>query len=298
MHLTKRILSFIVAEALRGRTWAEDAVYDSPGDIGSIRVEGDGQGIFVAVYCDEWDNKGEGIPDEQPAADTGQFKLVIEVGVAKPIVADSDDEGAATTLAATDDGLEWSIAFISRQCIDTLLDTRPAFPWSNLFQRFVSGGMLRYSIRRGGANNEGKSPAPRYASCVSILKVMTVCMEPPRGKMLTPESNVIWNDLVAMMAAREDLGGLAKLIKAHFQPVDGLDVSDLTVDAARMWVSAETMASIGLADENSLRYSPDSNTPPISTAPLRADVPMNDTDMARWLAAQGPDASQGPPDGR
>lgn len=297
MHLTKRILPFIVQQALLGRTWADQAVFDSPGDLGSIKAQ-DGGSVFIAVYCDEWDLNDPYRPEDKatPGMGAGYYKLVIEVGASKPIVTESDDDGPVSEIAATDPGLEWTIAFISRQVFDTLTARGVGLPWSALFLRWCGGKPEEFSARRGGPANDGKVVAPRYASCVSILRIAPSTLEPPRGQIISAETYPLWSDLLELLKTMPDMLTIERTIRAHFEPVDSRELRPDMEAGVRMWVPQETIDAIGLAPYATARYAPEESRP--TTAPVRPDAPVNAEDMQQWLDAQQPDPSQGPPDGR
>lgn len=303
MHLIKRILPFIVQQALLGRTWAGDAVFDSPDDVGNIKIGSEDKGVFIAIYCDEWDMKDpfEGAPGEgAQQVGFGKFKLIIEVGVARKLNAGEGEEGQTTQLAATNEGLEWQLAFISRQVSDTLVAAGPTFPWSQLFQAFIAGNMMQMQIRRGGPEVKPGQQAPRYASAVTLLHVSTIS-EPVRGQTITPATQPVWARLFELMKATdataeegEGWGSLADLLRAHIEPVDGVEAAADKVAAARFFVSAETIHALGLTPYATAHFAP--LEPTIEPGePVRRDVPAGEQDMADWLESQGPDPEQGGP---
>ncbi len=229
MNLTMDTLRWLTVKALRGRTWAGLAVYDSPGEPADLRMETE-RAPFIGVFTDDadFDLAAEQHAGAESLYDGGgTVYLVIEVSVAGqmedvPTRADDEDQDPLDpdmdravkdrgTLAATDAALEARIGFIARQAVDALC--APDNPWAELW-RILAPGRGKVSIRRGGSGQDPDQPtqAVRFASRI-IRMDLQVLGEPVKGEELPLDG--FWFKFLQAAQADPDLGELANIVQDH-----------------------------------------------------------------------------------
>lgn len=224
MILAMDILRWVTLQALLGQTWAEQRVYDSPAEPVDVRIKEE-QAPYISVYTDDADvtfiDPVNNVTYNIGSAPADVW-LVIEVAVNEPITvedprenqltdSDADSTLPAIGLAATDQGMEATIGFISRQVNQALLATDN--PWADLWRTLAKPTEVQ--VRRGGsAQQEQGRPYIRFASRVMRYKC-EVLMDPVYGAGLG-DSDSFWSKLIALMLTRPDLTGLAELIRDHF----------------------------------------------------------------------------------
>lgn len=210
--LSLDILRLIAVKALKGQTWAEDKVFDSPATVADLRIESERQ-PFIAVFVDEGDTEGIEYPAASGPLNT---KLIIEAGVASSIVLPvlsgtaPEPSSGVTQLNDTDAGLEMTIGFLAQQVRDAFLST--SNPWAELFREFTGAQLRRLDCVRGGPSADQSKPPQRYASRILIFHTGVLAM-PPRGAHL--ESGTFWPHFLEMAAADQELAGIGELVSAH-----------------------------------------------------------------------------------
>ena len=257
MNLSMDALRWVTVKALRGRTWAGLAVYDSPGQPADLRMETE-RAPFIGVFTDDadFDLAAEPSANAESLYDGGgTVYLVIEVSVAgqmedvptraeeedaDPIDPDFDravkDRG---TLAATDAALEARIGFIARQAVDALC--APDNPWAELW-RMLAPGRGKVSIRRGGSGQDPDQPAQAVRFASRIIRIdCQVLAEPVRGEP-QPEGG-FWRMFLEAAAHDADLAGLADVVSDHLEDAN---VENWLVQQRGMMATAKGVRGIGI----------------------------------------------------
>lgn len=294
MSLTLDVLRWLTVQAVTGRTWAGQRVYDSPAQPADMRAATERE-PFIAVYVDDADfvMQGDGMGLGMTVPQDGGIRLVIEVGVVSPFKVDAagtlveDDDpdlaGIMTQLNASDEGLEAQIGFISRQVIQSLLSTMDTNPWAELWRLFVSGGIQKIEVRRGGPGDLDREPKVRYASRITTITVQTLS-EPVRGVDL--DEYPFWNSLIQAFKATEELAELGALIEAHIVRPSG-PLPEWRIAQKLLAVSRQGIRGIGLATPDAFEEEPVAiEYPPVLTQIKNAD---EGPDATPYLP--GPDGS-------
>lgn len=257
MNLTMDTLRWLTVKALRGRTWAGLAVYDSPGEPADLRMEKE-RAPFIGVFTDDADFDLGAEPSagaESLYDGGGTVYLVIEVSVAGqmedvPARAEEEDQDPLDpdmdravkdrgTLAATDAALEARIGFIARQAVDALC--APDNPWAELW-RMLSPGRGKVSIRRGGSGQDPDQPtqAVRFASRIIRIDCQ-VLGEPVRGEKL--EADGFWRQFLEAAGADPDLAELANIVSDHLEDPQ---VENWLVQQRALMATAKGVRGIGI----------------------------------------------------
>jgi hypothetical protein len=227
MNLGMNVLRLLAVRAIRGNTWAEERVYDSPATPADIRVQTNRE-TYIAVYVDSGDAN---LKDNTTLTAPGSADLVIEVGVASPQRFDQagnpvGDETPApragstvTQLNATDEGMEMTIGLVAHQAMQALVSTKATNPWAELFRMLTVAQYENLSIRRGGPVNETPNkPTPRFASRIVIIRCGMIA-DPPRGVPMEP--GTFWPTFLDATKDDPELAGVSSLIRAHIEPPTG-----------------------------------------------------------------------------
>jgi hypothetical protein len=267
MNLTMDALRWVAVKAIRGRTWAGLAVYDSPGEPADLRMETE-RAPFIGVFTDDADfdlNAAESAGVGSLYDNGGKVYLVLEVSVAgqltdvperdparfegeggdAPVDADPIDPDMDVAvrdrgiLAATDAALEARIGFIARQAVDALC--APDNPWAQLFLQ-CAPGRGRVEVRRGGSGHDPDQPtqAVRFASRI-IRMECDVIGEPVRGEDLPADG--FWSQFLALAAQDADLSELASIVSDH---LEGVDAQPWMVDQRRGMLTDRGLRGIGI----------------------------------------------------
>jgi hypothetical protein len=231
MNFSMDALRWLTVKAIRGRTWAQMRVYDSPGEPADLRMATE-RAPFIAVYTDDAD-----FDLSDPSASAGSLYdaggtvfLVVEVAVAGQMESDAPappppegDQDPSdpdmdkpvvdrAILASTDPALEAHIGFMARQVIDAL--AAPDNPWAELWRR-LAPERASVQVRRGGSGLDPKQDgAIRFASRVMRFE-LGVLGEPVPGDCLVPGG--FWTDFLAMAGADEELDGVASILRDHLE---------------------------------------------------------------------------------
>ncbi|MFT3973324.1 MAG: hypothetical protein QM699_07705 [Amaricoccus sp.] len=198
MSLARLALRVATVEALRGRTMVVDNVRDS--DMSAIDIEADGSlrtgedRPFVLVYTDD------GRATETPLRDlhaNGSVDLVLELGIATPMVETDPDTGESTiadmTIPATDAAFEMVLDIIDRQIASALAG---GGRWPTLWKR-LSSGVTKVERRRAVNAEQGVRFAARQVAITLELKPDPVMGAPLGG---------VWQEFAAAIESdRPDL---------------------------------------------------------------------------------------------
>lgn len=235
-------LRWTTVKALRGATWAEDRVFDSPAQVADMQIVGERQ-PFVAVFADEADSEGLDFPN---LLGPTNVRLIIETGIASSFAAQpvSSDEvpTASTMLDYTDAGLESTIGFLTQQVLNGLLST--VSPWADLWRTMTSGQVRKVECVRGGPALDRKDLSQRYASRIAIVHT-GVLAAPPRGAPLA--EGTFWPRFIALAEADRDLAGIAELLKTHLQYPDGNALPDWHMAQRYLGLPAATAIGLNIA---------------------------------------------------
>lgn len=202
--LTAMAMRFSARKALDGATFAEGRVYDSAvAPINEMASEESAAFIVISTEDEEASITSRDILNGNRTVD-----LVLEVAIARPVVAEADVDGDGTpetdiVIPATDAGMELSLSLIVRQMQRALFEGES--PWCDTFRRFAVS-VPKISNRRGVGNKDGA----RFAARQLIFTIEPIS-EPPFGHV--PEGGEPWGDLIIAMESEPDLASIALLVK-------------------------------------------------------------------------------------
>jgi len=196
MSLSRLALRIVTVAALRGRTWAGDAVRDSaipPIDVAAR----DERRPFLSVYTDD----GETSPrNGDLLSGLPSFSLVIESAVTAQM-----QPGGDWVIPATDAGMESTLDLLDRQIRRALMD--PTDPWSRLWRALVTE-VLTVRTVRGASTDQGL----RFAGRQIELQVRALADPRPGGA-----ASGIWAELLARLEATPETAPLAAVLRAEIE---------------------------------------------------------------------------------
>ena len=211
MSLTALAVRIATIHALRGRTFAEERVYDSKlNPINLVAKDEKRPVIIVTTDDNNTDITGRGLQTGDHS-----LELVIEVAVTTKISVDVGDGQTEDVLSipATDAGLEATISLIGWQIGRAL--AADGGEWGGLWRVLVTK-VKSISSRRGADDENGV----RYAARQYIYVIDHLAEPEPGSK---PDSADAWGRFLAMMKSEnDDLKNLARIIEAEITTGDFL----------------------------------------------------------------------------
>lgn len=221
MSLSALAIRLATIRAIKGRTFAEDRVFDSaihPVDL--VAVEHSQPVVIVTTDDDDVTVEGRDLM----AADH-RLELVIEVAVASKLTVDGDgDPKAVMTIPATDAGLEATLNLIGWQVLRAL--TADGGEWGDLWRQLVMR-VHEIQCRRGADETNGV----RFAARQYILKVDHIA-EPSPG--MDPVG--VWERTIGLLKEDAELASIGRIIEAT-----------VAADPLEPW--ERVRAALGLADD-------------------------------------------------
>lgn len=171
--LMRAALRICAVEAVRGRTFAGQAVRDS--EIVSMAPKLTDERLpFIAVYTDDFED--------------GMLTISWQIGVSASMRGEGGN--LISGIPPTDWGIEMTIDFIERQIRTALAD--PDNDWAEVFRKGVNSPAPPKS-ERGAAMQDGERFAGRQ-----VLQVVRPLGEPEYGRALGPKS--FWRMFLDQMA--------------------------------------------------------------------------------------------------
>lgn len=214
--LNRLALRLATVRALRGRTLADERVYDSEhGAIDEVAVERPLP--FIVVYTDDaqlhhgdrdlWSTSGN------KRVGSGYQKLVIEIAMTQRmrVTGENGEPVAGAVQPETDAAMEFNLDVVERQIIAALMD--PQSPWAEMWREIVDHVGDRQS-QRGVSLRDGVRFAGRQITLdVQLMK------DPVPGAPLGP----IWTRFLALAS---DDPTLAPVVPALEALLVGRELSD------------------------------------------------------------------------
>lgn len=203
MSLTALALRLATIRALKGRTFAEDRVFDSKINPVNLVVKDEKKPVIVVTT----DDNDTTITGRDIRHGDHRLELVIEVAVTTKISVTVEDGGTADilTIPASDAGLETTIGLIGWQISKALSADGGA--WGDLWRTLV---VKVHSItsRRGADDENGV----RYAARQFVFLIDHVA-DPTPGEEL--DDGDAWHRALSMMKADNELSDIAKIIQSE-----------------------------------------------------------------------------------
>lgn len=210
MSLTALAVRIATIRALKGRTFAEDRVFDSK--INPVNLVAKNETKPVIIVTTDDDNID--ITGKDLRAGDHKLELVIEIAVTQKVEVEIDN-GQTTevvTIPSSDAGLEATVGLIGWQIAKAL--SADGGVWGDIWRVLVTN-VHSISSRRGADDKNGV----RYAARQYIYSLDHV-NEPTPGEQLGDGD--IWKRVLDTMKGDHELSGLAKLIEAEISGGDYL----------------------------------------------------------------------------
>ncbi len=259
MSLARMALRILTVAAVRGSTFAGDAVRDS--EIGALdAVAQTDRTPIIAVYVDEGDDQPEG---RELTVLPGSASLVIEVMVTGQMVVENEAGEVSTAwgIAATDAGLEITLDMIEDQVRGALMD--PANAWSELWRTLVSKVTSVKAARGSGSKDE-----VRFAARQLTLQCDHIAPPPTAGP-----ASPFWTDLAAALSADDGLSEVGAMLTARIS------------GAARpSWAAAQAEFGLVRAGVDGMGVTPPFVAGPTEEAPLFELITVAGDDADRVIA--------------
>lgn len=161
MSIIRMLTRLCAVAALRGRTWADDRVFDSDNTpLSQALTLNDAAKPYIVVYTDT-DNRTD-VDGTDLYATQRELNLVLEIGVASKISGDTGTE--KLNIPQTDEGMEIALDMVEDQAIAALFGD-PQSDWTELLKRFVIK-VERISGQRGASADRDRRWAARQLSIV------------------------------------------------------------------------------------------------------------------------------------
>lgn len=224
MSLSALAIRLATVKALKGRTYAEDRVFDSKISPVELVAGHEAQPvIIVSTDDDNIDATGRDL-----RAGDHRLELVIEIAVTSPVKIEVEDGSAVEEIAipASDEGLEATLAILAWQIGKAL--SSDGGHWGNIWRMLVVR-VHSVSSRRGADDANGV----RYAARQFVYTVDHVADPAPCDQ---PDAEGAWGKALAAMKDDPDLASLARIIEAEITKGDSMP-----------WEQAR--GALGLADD-------------------------------------------------
>ncbi|ELT46876.1 hypothetical protein [Brucella intermedia] len=208
MSLVALVIRIATVRALRGRTFAEELVFDSKiNPVNLVAKDKERNVIVVTTDDDNVDITGRDL-----RAGDHKLELVIETAVTqKASVNVADGETAeVATIPATDAGLETTVGIIGYQIAKAL--SADGGVWGDIWRTLVTK-VHSISSRRGADDANGVRYAARQ-----FIYVIDHINEPTPGE----KPSGVWVKVLDAMKTDPDLAKLAKIIEAEISGGDYL----------------------------------------------------------------------------
>lgn len=233
MSVVRQLLQVAAVQAMRGRTLAQAAIFDSRiGPLPDI-LEGTERPILV-VSIEESEQPEDGGNDAGFFGRNIRFTMLVQAAVASAISVDIDGEETITVgIGETDAGYEATLNVLERQWRMALSD--PGEAWAELFRDLVLNvGVIRDA--RGINPKSGHRHASRFTEVV-----LTTVPEPAPGEE-TPEAV---GRGIAMLEAHADYAQLGALLRSLLTA--GTDATDWQKLRHQLFASDQTLLAVGIA---------------------------------------------------
>ncbi len=232
MSIVRQLLQIAAVQAMRGRTVAKEAIFDSRiGPLPDI-LKGEEKPILV-VSIEESEQPEDGGNDAGFFGRSIRFTMLVQAAVASAVSVDIDGEETVTVgIGETDAGYEATLNVLERQWRMAL--SKPADAWAELFRDLV----LRVGVIRDARGINPKS-GHRHASRFTEV-VLTTVPEPVPGE----ESQAVARG-ITMLEGHPDYAELGALLRSLLSA--GTDATDWQKLRHQLFGSEQTLLAVGIA---------------------------------------------------
>ena len=161
MSIIRMLTRLCAVAALRGRTWADDRVFDSDNTpLSQALTLNEAAKPYIVVYTDA-DNRSD-VNGTDLYATTRELSLILEIGVASKVQGETGTETLKIPL--TDEGMEIALDMVEDQTLGALF-IDPQNEWAELLKDFVMR-VTRVSGQRGASADRDRRWAARQLGIV------------------------------------------------------------------------------------------------------------------------------------
>jgi len=161
MSVIRMLTRLTTVAALRGRTWADERVFDSDNTpLAQALALNAAAKPYIVVYSDSDARSDLDTTDLYVA--TRELSLVLEIGVASKVSGDTGD--VKLNIPQTDEGMEIALDMVENQAIAALFGD-PQSEWAELLKHFIIK-VMRISGQRGASADRDRRWAARQLAIV------------------------------------------------------------------------------------------------------------------------------------
>jgi len=151
--------------ALRGKTWADDRVFDSDNTpLADVLTAGAGAKPYIVVYTDT-DNRLD-MEGTDVITSRREMNLVLEIGVASKVEGEAGGVQIKTPL--TDEGMEMALDMVENQAIAALFGD-PQSDWAELLKGFVIRVTRINGVRGASAERDRRWAARQLGIVCDVI---------------------------------------------------------------------------------------------------------------------------------
>jgi len=162
MSIIRMLTRLCAVAALRGKTWADDRVFDSDNTpLSQALTLNAAAKPYIVVYTDT-DNRQDMNNTTDIYSARRELNLCLEIGVASKVEGTTGGEMLKTPL--TDEGMEIALDMVEDQALEALFGD-PQSDWSELLKTFVIGAN-RITGQRGASAERDRRWAARQLSII------------------------------------------------------------------------------------------------------------------------------------
>lgn len=209
MSLIRAVLRLATVAALRERTWAGPRVFDSD-NTPLVEALGIGETAkpYIVVFTDE--DGRPGLVGSDVYSARRQLELVLEIGVASAVMAESGD--AVLQFPRTDAAMELVLDMLQAQAIAAVLGDAQS-EWGEIVRDLLFGSVARITSQRGGSSE----PRARWAARQVTIITDTIA-DMPAGAPWPPGHPVL--RFIEKAKAEPGIADAATLIEGWIAGVD------------------------------------------------------------------------------
>ncbi len=233
MSVVRQLLQIAAVQAMRGRTLAQSAIFDSRiGPLPEI-LKGEEKPILVVSIEESTQPKDAG-NDAGFFGRSIRFTMLVQAAVASAVSVEIDGEETITVgIGETDAGYEATLNVLERQWRMAL--SNPGEPWAELFRDLVLDvGEIRDA--RGVNPKSGHRHASRFTEVV-----LTTVPEPAPGEAMPGAVE----RGIAMLEGVPDYAQLGALLRSLLTA--GSDATDWQRLRYQLFGSGQTLLAVGIA---------------------------------------------------
>lgn len=200
MSLIRPVIRMCAVGALRGKTLAEDRVYDSDNTPLADAIQQETK-PYITIYTDE--DIHQDVEGRDLYQSSRSLNLVLEIGVATGV--EIAGQTQKFRIPPTDEGMELIVDLVESQALAALIGD-PLDKWGEILRRIILK-IYRVPSQRGGSAQGGTRWAARQ-----VVLVCDIVSDPPPGVRLKTTHPV--HDFILLAKGNAATASAAELIEA------------------------------------------------------------------------------------